>query len=330
MSNPECVRVLLPTVQGVPCDAEVVWAEPRDLPAGRYEVVSVTWMADGVSFGDTVRCDVAGDGSLVAVEVVERSPHATVVFGLTDETLPDDLVTCRILDLDAAIQDLLELSLPSEGGPGILSVLVPPDRLGEVLEVALEGSVSRERDDGDRIIGDWTWDLASHPWWPTGQRLRGSSRLLERDVELVGVSWTGDDPVAARWHSSVRTMLREQAAIDPGLRRLLDERRYLAALAPIVRMALAEEFGFAAVGDQPFPTDPTDPTGPTGPTAPTDPTDPLLDPDLHEQEFRRQWEAAHDGDGRVRWCDDETLNAVFRDVITRLGLDPDADPRLPC
>ncbi len=318
MSNPECVRVLLPTVQGVPCDAEVVWAEPRDLPAGRYEVVSVTWMADGVSFGDTVRCDVAGDGSLVAVEVVERSPHATVVFGLTDETLPDDLVTCRILDLDAAIQDLLELSLPSEGGPGILSVLVPPDRLGEVLEVALEGSVSRERDDGDRIIGDWTWDLASHPWWPTRQRLRGSSRLLERAVELVGVSWTGDDPVAARWHSSVRTVLREHAAIDPGLRRLLDERRYLAALAPIVRMALAEEFGFAAVGDQPFPTDPTDPT------------DPLLDPDLHEQEFRRQWEAAHDGDGRVRWCDDETLNAAFRDVITRLGLDPDADPRLPC
>lgn len=314
MSNPERVRVRVPTAEGAPCPGEGVWAELLDLPIGLYRVASVTWLTDGVSLGDTVRCDVARDGELVAVEVVERAPHATVVFGLADDQPPDDVVTRRLVELDAAIQDRLGPSIPAEGGLGLLAVCVPPDRVGALLEVALACSTSRDRDDEERIIGDWRWHLASHPQWTTPEAIRGSGPLLDRNLHVVGVAWTGDDPVASRWDPGVRAALADQAATDPGLRRLLDERRYLAVFAPIVRMAVVREFGLTAVGAQPFPIGPPDPA---------------LDRETQEAEFWRRWEAARDTDGKVRWCDDETVDGHFRAIVTGLGLDPDADPRAP-
>ncbi len=183
MSNPDRANILVPTAEGAPYPGEGVWAEPHDLPSGLYRVASVTWLTDGVSLWDIVRCDVARDGGLVAVEVVERAPHATVVFGLTDAAAPDEVVTRRLVELDAAIRNQLGPSLPAEGGLGLLAVCVPPDRLGDLLEVALACSTSRDCDDQERIVGDWFWHLVTHPDWATPEVLRGSRQLLDRDLD---------------------------------------------------------------------------------------------------------------------------------------------------
>ncbi len=183
MSNPEGVRILVPTAEGAPCPGEGIWAEPRDLRTGLYRVGSVTFLTDGVSLGDTVRCDVARDGMLVAVEVVERAPHATVVFGLADGEPRDDVVPRRLIELDTAIRDRLGPTIPAEGGLGLLAVCVPPDRLGALLEVAMACSTSRDRNDEERIFGDWYWHLAAHPSWATPETLRGSTLLLNRDLD---------------------------------------------------------------------------------------------------------------------------------------------------
>lgn len=171
-----------------------MWAELRDRSAGLYRVASVTWLTDGVSLGDTVRCDVARDGELVAVVVVERAPHATVVFGLHDEEPPDEVVTRRLIELDAAIQDRLGPSVPAEGGLGLLTVSVPPDELGVLLEVAFGCSTSRDRNDDERVIGDWRWHLAAHPQWTTPEAIRGSGRLLDREMQETEfrTRWKGD------------------------------------------------------------------------------------------------------------------------------------------
>lgn len=198
MSKPERVTVRVPAAEGAPCRSEVVWAEPLDLPLGLYRIASVTWLTDGVSLGDTIRCDVARDGELVAVEVVERALHATVVFGLADGEPRDDVVMRRLGELDAAVQDRLGPSVPAECGLGLLAVSVPPEHLGALIEVARACSTRRDRDDQKRVVGDWYWHLAAHPSWATPQVLRGSGPLLEGEIDIEGVTWTCDDPVARR------------------------------------------------------------------------------------------------------------------------------------
>ena len=183
MSNTELVKILVPTLEGAACRGEGVWAEPCDRPAGFYRVASVTFLADGVSLGDTVRCVVARDGGLVVVEVVERSPHVTVVFGLHDVELGAAVVRRRLAELDTAIRGRLGSSIPAEGGMGFLAVCVLPGRLSDLLEIALSCSTGRDRDDEDRVLGDWFWHLAAHPLWATPETLRGSGPLLDRELD---------------------------------------------------------------------------------------------------------------------------------------------------
>lgn len=183
MSNTELVKILVPTLEGVACRGEGVWAEPCDRPAGLYRVASVTFLTDGVSLGDMVRCVVARDGRLVVIEVVERSPHVTVVFGLRDVGLGAAVVRRRLAELDAAIRGRLGSSIPAEGGMGLLAVCVPPGRLADLLETALASSSCRDRDDEDRVLGDWFWHLAAHPLWATPETLRGSGSLLDRELD---------------------------------------------------------------------------------------------------------------------------------------------------
>lgn len=183
MSTTERVKIVVPTLEGTAYGGEGVWADPCHRPGGLYRVASVTFLTEGVSLGDTVRCVVARDGRLVAVEIVERSPHATVVFGLRDVALGDEVVRHRLAELDAAIRDRLGSSVPAEGGMGLLAVCVLPGRLGALLEIALASSTGCDRDNEDRVRGDWFWHLVAHPLWPTPETLRGSGPLLDRELD---------------------------------------------------------------------------------------------------------------------------------------------------
>lgn len=112
-----------------------------------------------------------------------RAHREREISVLDGEQSPDEIVTRRLIELDAAIQDRLGPSVPAEGGLGLLTVCVPPDELGLLLEVALGCSTSRDRHDDERVIGDGRWHLAAHPQWTSPEAIRGSGRLLNREVQ---------------------------------------------------------------------------------------------------------------------------------------------------
>jgi hypothetical protein len=130
------------------------------------------------------------------------------------------------------------------------------------------------------------------------------------------VDWPrADDPLVADWPSVLVEHLRDVAATDPRLRAALGDRRYLAAVVPSLRQRLAGELGMDRVGRQPFPLFPA--------------TD---DPDSRaaaDEVFALEWTAALTDVGAARWCADPETDRRLRDKMTALGLEPDADPRVP-
>ena len=162
------------------CRGEGVWAEPCDRPAGFYRVASVTFLTDGVSLGDTVRCVVARDG--------------------------------RLAELDAAIRGRLGSSIPVEGSMGLLAVCVLPGRLGDLLEIALARSTGRDRDDEDRVLGDWFWYLAAHPLWATPRNAPGERAAARQRTRPARTLLRSDRPGRNRGSRPQTAMLPRPAA----------------------------------------------------------------------------------------------------------------------
>lgn len=306
------VKIAVPPGEGAQHLKEDMWAEPVDLAAGVYRIDNVSFMAE-VSLDDLVRCDVSRDNWLVAVEVLERSPNVTVGFRLTVSGLSREAYRARQHRLIDRIEKRYGSRVNWSMGGAFLSVCVPLELLDQLFETVLAdsgpGAIAHEDGDLD-VLGDWAWLITSHPEWDVPAPIHGANELLDREVDLVAVDWPADDPVASRWPTRVKDMLRDQAATSAHLRQLLDERRYTAALVPWLRVTLRQEHGMDAVGDQPFPLYPAS--------------------NEDEQErFEQAWVAATEPDGRVRWCADDTVDAEFRRRMETLGLDPDADPRQP-
>ena len=312
----DAVKVAVATGEGVPYASEGLWAQPADLPAGLYRIASVAFMTDGVSYGDLVRCDVSADGMLVATEVVERSPEVTVAVGLADRSQSDEATQARIRRLLERLQQRYGGRLRCEGGFGLLAVCVPVELFHQLLDTVLaDCGPDAVRVEDDQLLGDWAWFVVSDPAWEAPAPIAGADELLGQGLDLVAVDWRGDDPVASTWDEALKQTLREQAATNPTLRRMLDERRYVAAVVPLLRMSLMRELGPSAVGPQPFPLYP-----------------PLADGgdlDQQDQDFHHGWARAKDSGGTVRWCADDDADTRFRAALRSLGLDPDADPRQP-
>ena len=172
----ECVKITTPTIEGVPYRSEGLWAVPRDLAAGLYEVESVAFFTDGVSRGDVVRCEPDGEHRLVAVEVIERSGGATLLLcPVVDPDGVDDRLRHLAEDLQARFADELAV----EGGMGMLTVVF--DRAVEakvVGAIATHGAGGGSVDLVQQRLGDWYFHTVAYPAWPAPQRLAGAEELL--------------------------------------------------------------------------------------------------------------------------------------------------------
>lgn len=302
------VKIRLPVVEG-PVHSESCGAEPVDIAAGHYRLTNVPMFAD-VGFRDVVRCEPGGDGRLIAVEIVERSHHINVVLvpalegDDTDEPGHGDADPASLLDrLWPHFGDRLTV----EGGLGLLAVALDPELLDELLD-AIADAGSGTRDDDAQVAGSWRWFISASPGWDQPEPLPGADDLLaEPGPDVWAIDWPDpDDELVARWPPELVEHLRVQAATDDRLRAALDDRRYLAAIAPDLRRQMAGDMGVEAVGPQPFPLFPADERD-----AEPVPSD--------------RWLAAHER-GRVRWAVDDEVDAIFRETLTSLGLDPDQDP----
>lgn len=309
------VKVLVPTADEASIDCESLWAIPRDVAAGEYEIESVGLFTDGVSAGDVVRCEPNGEHRLVVVEVLERSPRTTIAVAATRAPAgsDDEAVRRRLGD---RLADRFGPAVLIEGGMGFLAIQYDADLEDAVFgTIATDGTGSGVIDPADDRLGEWQWTTVAHPSWTAPERLAGADDLLARTVDLVVVDWPNeDDSVVAAWPQWLVRHLRDIAAVDARMRAALDERRYLAAIVPSLRRSLGEQHGMERVGPQPFPIYP--PEGDTG----------LFDEDAG---FTAAWWGARRHDGTVRWCADPEVDRIFRDEVTALGLDPDADPRDP-
>lgn len=305
-TEPDPVKVSIPTGDGAPFVSEGVWAVPVDLSAGLYRIDSVAFMTDGVSRGDLVRCDVSTDNRLVAVELVERSPNLTTCFGLAID-VDKDAYDARLRRLWERLRERYGDKVEMKVGFGVVAVCHPPE-LDEQLFATVLADCGRdgERNDEQHLLGDWQWFITTAPDWDQPEPIAGADQLLDVPVEVVAVDWAADDPVASTWDPQIVESLRSQAATNEKLRQMLDEKRYVAAVVPGLRMAMFQEFGPGAVGPQPFP---------------------LYPGEEDDDRFAEEWAAAKDDDGRVRWCVDDDVNREFRSVLINMGLDPDADPR---
>jgi hypothetical protein len=311
----EYVRIVAPTAEGAPFTSEGLWAVPRDLAAGLYQVHSIGLFTDGVSGGDVVRCEPNGEHRLVAVEVVRRSGGVTLALSPVDAHEDTDAGE-RLQRLADHLRDRCEQELIVEGGMGMLAVQFDRVREDDVLAAIASFEGDGTVDDEEQRVGGWYLHTVSYPDWPVPQLLDGTDELLAATIDLVAVDWpqVGDD-LAASWPPELIEHLRDVAATDPRLREALDERRYLAAVVPSIRQGLAAEVGMDRVGRQPFALFPA--TGDADEVAAAD------------EVFELEWAAARGDDGAVRWCDDPETDERFRRELTTLGLDPDADPRTP-
>lgn len=307
----EQVSILLPVGAGAPVPSERVTADPLDLPTGLYRVAGVTVMADGVGQGDVVRCAVAADNQLVATEVVARTERTTLA--LADVDAPDRAAAeAEVTALaDALNEHFAGRELHAEVGYALCAVVFPTALDDELAAFLLaRGGTNAAHDPTTQRLGRYGYVLVSSPELDVPHRLAGAQDLLAVEVDVVAPDWTGDDPVASAWDEGVRRVLQDRAATDPALRQLLGERRYLAALAPILRQMLAQQFPAEEIGPPPFDVAPT----------------------ANEAEAAARaaaWEAARDDNGQVRWCLGDRADAMFRTMVVGFGLDPDADPRAP-
>lgn len=312
MSN-DLVKIKVATSPAFPYASEGLWAQPVDLPRGLYRIDSVAIFTDGVSAGDLVRCEVNGDHDLVAVEVVERSDAVTILV-VPNVDGSEEESDARQQELVDRLADRFGDRLAVEGGMGVLAIRYHPSTEAELFACIADGGA---RDDEEQQLGDWLWSTVSHPTWPAPEPIAGADELLARSMDLVAVDWPHpDDPVVSRWPEEFVASMRERASYDERTRTMLDERRYVAAVAPALRFSLAHELGMDRVGPQPFPLHPPERAAPDR-------------VDEEELRFVEAWAAAKRADGRVRWCRSEEADEVFRSMLVQLGLDPDEDPRTP-
>lgn len=310
-TDPEQVTIVLPVGAGAPVPSEKVLADPLDLPTGLYRVAGVTVMADGVGLGDIVRCAVAADNQLVATEVVARTERSTLALADADAT-DRAAAEAEVADLAAALSARFgSRELHAEVGYAMCAVVFP-EALDEDLAAFLlaRSGPGAAHDPASNRLGRYGYALVSTPELPVPYALAGADDLLAVEVEVVAPDWEGDDEVARGWDPGVRRVLQDQAATDPQLRRLLGERRYLAALAPLLRQMLHHQLPAEQIGPPPFGLHP----------APDD---------VAAATQRAEWEAARSPEGTVRWCLSDQADALMRTMITGFGLDPDADPQQP-
>lgn len=306
---PQQVAVRVPTGAGAPVLDERVLADPLDLPTGLYRVAGAAVLADGVGRGDVVRCAVSGDNQLVATEVVARSHRSTLVLSDVD-AVDRRAAEVEVTALAEALNERFRgRDLHAEVSFAMCAVVFPASLDDELAAAVLErGGPDARLDPQAQRMGRYGYVLASSPDLPVPLALDGADALLAVEVDLAAPDWEGDDPVARAWDDGVRRVLQDQAATDPRLRQLLTERRYLAAIAPLLREMLLHELPADEVGPPPFPLEFGD-----------GPDDPAL----------AAWEAARARGGTVRWCVGDRADTALRTMITSFGLDPDADPRQP-
>lgn len=313
MSGPSTDRVtiVLPVGQGAPVPSETVAADPLDLPTGLYRVAGMTLMADGVGRGDVVRCAVAGDHRLVATDVVARTDRTTLALTCVEATDRTDAEQQAERLATFLTERFADRGLIAEVTTGMCAVHFP-EELDEALAAAIleHGGSDAQHDPGTQRLGPYGYVMVSAPELPVPLHLAGAEQLLDVEVEVVAPDWEGDDEVARGWDEGVRRVLRDQAATNAALRQLLDERCYLAAIAPILRQMLLHRFPAEEVGAAPFALHP--------------PAD-----DEDAQRLRAAWNAARGAEGTVRWCVGDRADATLRTMIASFGLDPDADPWTP-
>lgn len=313
MSDPSAdpVTIVLPVGPGAPVPSETVAADPLDLPTGLYRVAGMTLMADGVGRGDVVRCAVAGDHRLIATDVVARTGKTTLALTCAEAT---DRASA-----EQQAQQLATFLTERFGDRGLTAEVITgmcvvhfPEELDEALAEAIleHGGHAAHHDPDAQRLGPYGYVMVSAPELPVPLHLDGAERLLDVEVEVVAPDWEGDDEVAGAWDEGVRRVLRDQAATNAALRQLLDERCYLAAIAPILRQMLLQRFTAEQVGAPPFALHP--------------PAD-----DEEATRLRVAWEAARTSGGTVRWCVDDAADGMLRTMIASFGLDPDADPWEP-
>lgn len=258
----------------------------------QVKILSFPRHAHGVSTGDIVRVERAGDGA-VATQVVARSPLITVHLDGPPSLSP----TLRrhltpLVGVTGASQQL---------APGRLAVAVASHLLPALIEQACAATPDAGRDDRRHRAGRWRWTVTSRPTAPVPQDLPASAD------PAVATPWAPTDDISRSWHPRMVAALRDRADVDPDVREALRTGRYLAAVVPLLRQALAATYGPQRAHAATFPLG-------------------TADPDV----AHRTWQAAHGADGRVRWAPDRQVDRDLRRMIRALGLDPDADPRHPC
>lgn len=311
MPDRELLRIAIPTVPEAPVGAETCWAEP--LGDRRFRIDNILAYTDGVSLDDVVRCDVAGDGTLVAVELLERSGLVTLSFATTDE---DDLRRLEnwaqeLLDRTPDDVDVLVFA------PSLATVCFPVDQLEAVASAAVLAARTVWTDptitfDADQQeIGPLGFWAVSSPDYDAPEPIAGADELLARHPapDLVALDWpAADDPIAAGWPDELTAGLRDRATDNPQLAAMLDRRLYHQILTLQLRMDVLRRDGSTdRLGPQLWP----------------------LGPDVDPDDGRQRWEAARGPDGQVRYAADDRLNRQMRDFLAGLGLDPDADPYQP-
>lgn len=316
----EQVKISVAT-PAAPYASESAWADPLDVPAGRYRVGNILFFPEGVSNGDVVRCEPTAAGRLVAVEVLERSELDTIVFGVAD-TPPapapgeqaENLARSLAAEFIDAFGDVTDGSsgFGLESGFGLVGVQIAAGARDAVLEVAMrlsdDAGFGREvqGNESEGRVGAFIFFVATEPTLPVPYPLPGADELLaEPAPDFHAPNWDpADCPVASQWPKPVVDLARDYGMRTKEGAQDLEARRYMSFLAVQLRQGAFAQFGVEATGPQPFPLFTSAPGAP-------------------------EWLEAHDADGRVRWCADDDANAAFRQQFVLLGIDPDHDPALP-
>ncbi|MTV24747.1 hypothetical protein FTX61_04835 [Nitriliruptoraceae bacterium ZYF776] len=282
-------------------DHEVCTARRVDGP-GTARLTAIPRRAVGVSIHDTVRFQDRPVGPPRATSVERRAPLVTVRVTGPPAAVP--ALRRATSSLVATRHEVVELR------PGALGIALPRHALSVLLDLAARTpAVGRRgaRDDRGRRAGVWRWRVTTSASWPTGALPISPPTVDELHRSPV---WHADDEVARRWPAPLRAALRERGTVDPITQAALLERRYLAAVVPLLRSVLAGTYGPQRAHEGRFS---------------------LLPGETVEERDRNHvaWREAHGTDGAVRWAVDERVDRDLRAMLLQLGLDPDVDPTRP-